>query len=167
MCPAVVPCATADEESGSSLKTWVLCGSTLRVTRYKKTGFGNVFFQNEPLHKIWLSANQTLVLSLIYHVHDILFIPPPWVWLDLLSTFCTHPILYFYRRRSRLCTRRRWVGVPSCTQPCLWIRVTRRRYRMAQDSDDLLFIFNIVACVWIVILAIVGLLCSLPRRVVR
>ena len=43
----------------------------------------------------------------------------------------------------------------------------RRRYRMAQDSDDLLFIFNIVACVWIVILAIVALLCSLLRRVVR
>ena len=38
---------------------------------------------------------------------------------------------------------------------------------MAQDSDDFLFIFNIVACVWIVILAIVALLCSLLRRVVR
>ena len=35
-CPAIVPCATADEESGSSLKTWILCGSTLRVSRYKK-----------------------------------------------------------------------------------------------------------------------------------
>ena len=44
MCPAVVPCATADEESGSSLKTWILCGSTPRVTRYKKTGFGNACF---------------------------------------------------------------------------------------------------------------------------
>ena len=33
------------------------------------------------------------------------------------------------------------------------------RYRMAQDSDDFLFIFDIVACVWIVILAIVALLC--------
>ena len=38
-CPAVVPCATADEESGSSLKTWILCGSTLGVTRYKKNWF--------------------------------------------------------------------------------------------------------------------------------
>ena len=36
---------------------------------------------------------------------------------------------------------------------------------MVQDSDDFLFVFNIVACVWIVILAIVALLCSLPRRV--
>ena len=167
MYPAVVPCATADEESGSSLKTWILCGSTLCVTRNKKSGFGKCFLSNKPLHKILLSANQTLALSLIYPVHYTLFIPPPWVWLDLLSTFCTHPILYFYRGRSRLCARRRWVGVPSCTQPCLWIWVTRRRYRMAQDSEDLLFIFNIVACVWIVILAIVALLCSLTRRVVR
>ena len=49
--------------------------------------------------------------------------------------------------------------VPSCTQPCLWIRVTRRRYLMAQDSDDPIFIFNIVVWVWVVILVIVALLC--------
>ena len=55
----------------------------------------NAFFQNEPLHKILLSANQTLALSLIYPVHDILFIPPPWVWLDLLSTFVLTPFLIF------------------------------------------------------------------------
>ena len=41
--PVVVPYATADEESGSSLKTWILCGSTLRVTRYEKIGFGKKF----------------------------------------------------------------------------------------------------------------------------
>ena len=41
------------------------------------------------------SANQTLALSLIYHVHDILFTPPPWVWLDLLSTFVLTPFLLF------------------------------------------------------------------------
>ena len=53
-------------------------------------------FQNEPLHKMLLSANQTLALSLIYLVHDILFIPPlPWVWLDLLSTFVLTPFLLF------------------------------------------------------------------------
>jgi hypothetical protein len=38
---------------------------------------------------------------------------------------------------------------------------------MAQDSDDPLFIINIVVWVWVVILAIVALLCPLPRRVVR
>ena len=95
LCPAVVPCATADEESGSSFKTWILCGSTPRVTRYKKTHFGKYFLSIEPLHKILLSANQTLALSLIYHVHDILFIPPPWVWLDLLSTFVLTPFFIF------------------------------------------------------------------------
>ena len=95
MCPAVVPCATADEESGSSLKTWILCGSTLRVTRYKKTHFGKCFLSIEPLHKILLSANQTLALSLSYPVHYILFIPPPWVWLDLLSTFVLTPFFIF------------------------------------------------------------------------
>ena len=42
--PAVVPCATADEESGSSLKLEVLCGPTLCVIQYKKTCFENLFF---------------------------------------------------------------------------------------------------------------------------
>ena len=38
-CSAVVPCATADEESGSSLKIGVLCGPTLCVIRYKENLF--------------------------------------------------------------------------------------------------------------------------------
>ena len=42
-----------------------------------------------------LSANQTLALSLIYPVHYILFIPSPWVWLDLLSTFVLTSFLIF------------------------------------------------------------------------
>ena len=94
MCPAIVSCATADEESGSSLKQ-IMCGSTPRVTRYKKTSFGKCFLSNEPLHKILLSAKQTLALSLIYLVHYNLFIPPPWVWLDLLSTFVLTPFFIF------------------------------------------------------------------------
>ena len=84
----------------------------------------------------------------------------------LAEYICTHPILYFYRRRSRLCTRRRWVGIPSCTQPCLWIRVTRRSYRMAQDSDDF-FVLHVLIWVVVVVLAIVALHCPLLRRVVR
>ena len=36
-----------------------------------------IFVFKRTLHKMLLSANQTLALSLIYHVHDILFIPPP------------------------------------------------------------------------------------------
>ena len=47
------------------------------------------------MHKRLLSANETLALSLIYLVHYILFIPPPWVWLDLLSTFVLTPFLIF------------------------------------------------------------------------
>ena len=77
--------------------------------------------------------------------------PPLWVWLDLLSTFVLTPSFIFTEEDPAL--------------PVDW--VTRRRYRMAQDSDDPLFIFNIVVWVWVVILAIVALLCSLPRRVVR
>ena len=45
-------------------------------------------------------------------------------------------------------------------------RVTRRKLRMAQVSDDL-FVVNIVIWVLVVILAIVALLCPLPRRVIR
>ena len=45
-------------------------------------------------------------------------------------------------------------------------RVTSRKLRMAQDSDDL-FVVNIVVWVLVVILAIVALHCPLPRRVVR
>ena len=46
-------------------------------------------------------------------------------------------------------------------------RVTRRKFHMAQDSDDPLFVVNIVVWVSVVILAIEALHCLLPRRVVR
>ena len=87
MCPAVVPCATADEESGSSLKLGSRGDQPFVLLGTRKLILEKCFLSNEPLHKILLSANQTLALSLIYHVHYILFIPLPWVWLDLLSTF--------------------------------------------------------------------------------
>ena len=50
-CPAAVPCAMADEESGSNLKTWVLCGLMLSVTRYKIIVLKISFLSNEPIHK--------------------------------------------------------------------------------------------------------------------
>ena len=81
-CPAVVPCATADEESGSSLKLGSCVDQPPVLPRTRKLVLKKCFLSNEPLHKILFSTNQTLDLSLIYHVHDILFIPPPWVWLD-------------------------------------------------------------------------------------
>ena len=46
-------------------------------------------------------------------------------------------------------------------------RVTRRRFRMAQDSDDPLFVVNVVVWILVVIIAIMELHCPLPRRVVR
>ena len=46
-------------------------------------------------------------------------------------------------------------------------RVTRRKFCMAQDSDDPLFVVNVVVWVLVVILAIVALHCPLPHRVVR
>ena len=129
--------------------------------------FWKCFLSNEPLHKLLLSAkvNLNLFLELPCELYSV-YSPSVHV-VGLAEYVCPHPILYFYRWRSRLCSWRRWVGVPSCTQPCLWIRVTRRRYCMAQDSDDPLFIINIVVWVWVVILVIVALLCPLPRSVVR
>ena len=51
-CPVVVPCATVDEESGSNLKLGSCVDQPFMLLGTKKTGFGNAFFQNEPLHKI-------------------------------------------------------------------------------------------------------------------
>ncbi|PVH38978.1 hypothetical protein PAHAL_5G406900 [Panicum hallii] len=56
--------------------------------------------------------------------------------------------------------------VSSCTQPCLWLRPPLE-FRMAQDSDDPLFVASVVVWVLVVILAIVALHCPLPCRVVR
>ena len=73
----------------------------------------------------------------------------------LAEYVCTHPILNFYRGGPRLCSRGHRVGVTLCTQPCLWIRDTYRRFRIAQDSDDPLFVVNVVVWVLVVILTIV------------
>ena len=47
-CLAVVPCATADEESGSNLKLGILYGST--TFGYKRIALRKIFL-NEPMHK--------------------------------------------------------------------------------------------------------------------
>ena len=57
--------------------------------------FWKCFLSNELLHKISLSAkvNPNLILELpcaLYYV-----IPPPWVWLDMLSTFVLTPSFIF------------------------------------------------------------------------
>ncbi|PVH64371.1 hypothetical protein PAHAL_2G251300 [Panicum hallii] len=56
--------------------------------------------------------------------------------------------------------------VPSCTQSCLWVR-SPLELRMAQNSDDPLFVVSVVVWVFVVILAIVAFHCPLPRIVVR
>ena len=95
MCPAVVPCAMVDEESGSSLKPGSSMDQPFVLLGTRKLILEKCFLSNEPLHKILLSANQTLALFLIYPVHYTLFTPPPWVWLDLLSTFVLTSFLIF------------------------------------------------------------------------
>ena len=45
-------------------------------------------------------------------------------------------------------------------------RVTRRKLRMAQDSDDL-DVVHVLIWVLVIVLVIVALLCPLLRRVVR
>ena len=57
-----VPCATTDEESGSSLKL------ELRVTT--RTDFKKLFLLNRPLHKIlfFCKLNRNLILDLPMHV---------------------------------------------------------------------------------------------------
>ena len=107
--PAVVPCATADEESGSSLKLgpcvdqpFVLLGTRKLVLE--------MLLSNEPLHKISLSAevNLNLILELpcaLYSVYS------PSVGVVRLAEYvCTHPSFNIYRGRPRLRSRRRRVG---------------------------------------------------------
>ena len=94
-CPAVVPCPTADEESGSSLKLGFCGDQPFVLLGTRKLILKKCFLSNEPLHKIFLSTNQTRALSLIYPVHIILLIPSLWVWLDLLSTFVLTPLFIF------------------------------------------------------------------------
>ena len=87
----VVDHGVNEGEPGSSLKLGSCMDQPLVLLGTRKLVLENVFFQMNPCIKISLSANQTLALSLIYLVHYILFIPPPWVWLDLLSTFVLTP----------------------------------------------------------------------------
>jgi hypothetical protein len=56
-CPAVVPCATADGESGSSLKLGSCVDQHRVLLGIGKTCFEKCF-QNEPLHITEFSANK-------------------------------------------------------------------------------------------------------------
>ena len=56
-CPAVVPCATADEESGSSLKLGSCVDQPYVLLSTRELSFENPFLSTEPMHKNLLSAN--------------------------------------------------------------------------------------------------------------
>ena len=93
--PAVVPCATADEESDSSLKLGSCADQPFVSLETRKLVLEKCFHSNEPLHKILLSAkvNLNLILELscaLYSAYS-----PPWVRLDLLSTFVLTPSFIF------------------------------------------------------------------------
>ena len=84
----------------------------------------------------------------------------------LAEYVCTHPILNFYRGRSKLRSRGCRAGYrPTPSLACGLGHP--QEFRMAQDSDDPLYVVNIVVCVLVIILAIVALHYPLPRRVVR
>ena len=93
-CPAVVPYATADEESGSSLKLGSCVGQHYVLLGARKTCFENPFFQMNPCIKFaFRKLNPSLILELPYALYSVY--TPPWVWLDLLSTFVLTPDFIF------------------------------------------------------------------------
>ena len=85
----------------------------------------------------------------------------------LAEYVCTHPILNFLQRNIQTSFPKTLSRGPVLHPTLPVDRVTRRKIRMAQDSDDPLFVVNINVWVLVVILAIVALHCPLPRRVVR
>ena len=89
-----MPCATADEESGSSLKLGSCVGQHYVLLGTGKTCFENPFFQMNPCIKICFpQIKSSLIIELLYALYSVY--TPPWVWLDLLSTFVLTPFLIF------------------------------------------------------------------------
>ena len=75
-------------------------------------------------------------------------------------------LTYFLQRKIQTLFPRT-LSRGSVLHPTLPVdRVTRRKLRMAQDSDDL-FVLHVLVWVVVVVLAIVALHYPLPRRVVR
>ena len=93
-CPAVVPCDTADEESGSSLKLGSCADQPFVSLETRNLILENAFFQMNPCIKYCFPQIKPWPI-LDLPVHYTLFIPPPWVWLDLLSTFVLTPFSIF------------------------------------------------------------------------
>ena len=97
-----MPCATADEESGSSLKLGSCVGQHYVLLGTRKLVL-EMLSSNKPLHKILLSAkklNPSLTLDLPCALYSV-YTPKVGV-VGLAEYVCTHPTLYFYGGRSRL-----------------------------------------------------------------
>ena len=82
--------------------------------------FENPFSQMNPCMKISFSQIKhwpyPWSIMCMYSVYT-----PSVGVVGLAEYVCTHSFFNFYKVRSKLRSRGRWVGVPSCTQSCLWI----------------------------------------------
>ena len=81
-------------------------------------------------------------------------------WVRLYS-----PLLNFYRERSRIYSWGRWVGVPFCTQSCLWLGSPAGSFVWRKTLMTSTW-FTFFVWVLVLVLAIAALHCPLPRRVV-
>ena len=89
-----MPCATADGESGSSLKLGSCVGQHYVLLGTKKTCFENLFFQMNPCIKLaFRKLNPSLILDLPCALYSI-YTPSVGV-VGLAEYVCTHPILIF------------------------------------------------------------------------
>ena len=97
-CPAAVPCATTDEESGSNLKLGP-CVDQPYVYSVQDNYFGkSLFFQMSPCIKLaFRKLNSSLILDLPCALYSV-YTPSVGV-VGLAEYVCTHPILNFYRGR--------------------------------------------------------------------
>ena len=115
------------------LKLGSLCGSTPYIVLVTKEKLCENPFESKPLHVLNLACRKvTPALSLTNPMH-VLITPPPWVWLDLLSTYVLTLVdLTFFRGSSRSYSRGHWVGGHLRTQPCLWYRVSTGSFHGAR-----------------------------------
>ena len=94
MCPAVVLCATADKESGSSLKLGSCVDQPLVLLGTRKLVLGNAFFQMNPCIKYYFpQINPSLILDLPCALYSVYTLSVGVI--GLAEYVCTHPILNF------------------------------------------------------------------------
>ena len=98
-CPAVVPCATADEESGSNLKLGSCVDQPLVLLGKRKLVLENVFFQMNPCIKYCFpQIKPSLILDLPCALYSIY---TPFVGVVGLAEYVrTHPILNFFSKED-------------------------------------------------------------------